>query len=318
MRTLAAFLAALSLSGSASAGPASSSAAASGMLEGMTFDVAMTLVDPGAAPRTVLRFHPRPGATATYETRSTMQMDLSIAMPDGQKVAMPLGEALPTMVMTAKNTVGNQLPNGMFPVRIEQLGARVEGQTSSEVAAAMAEALGTMKGMAFDLLVDPSGRPAQVDVTGTADAAISQAVQQMADQMADQMAHFPTEAVGQGAKWTVDLEMSLGGLDLVVTQTNTLVASTADSVDYTSELVMSMGKGAIAIPGLPPGANPEIKRFRGSGTGAMRTDLATLASSGKMTMDIDMEMAIASGAGGADGLSIAMAMHQTSEVRPAN
>jgi hypothetical protein len=307
-------VAAIALTVPALAGPPEATAVAAGVLEGMKLDVKLSLVDAGAEPRQVLRYTPRPGATAEYETVSRTQMDMSITLPDGQNMAMPMGDAMPAMVMSARNTVGKPLPNGMIPVSVEQLGTKLEGAADPAMAAAMTDAFASLKGMTFQILVDADGKPAQVDVAGAADPALGTAIQGMADQMGDQLAHFPVEAVGPGAKWTVDMDMSMAGLDMVVQQTVTVVSITGNIVELDTVLDLDMGKGGFEMPGMPPGAKPEIKQFEGSGSGRMKTDLTTLVSTGAMTMDMNMAMTMAAPDGGGN-IGMTMKMKQTTEMR---
>jgi hypothetical protein len=282
------------------------------ILEDVTLTQQVALVNAGAAPRAVVRYQPRAGATATYEMRTRTGMDLSMTGPDGQPISIPLGGMVPTSVLSMKHTVGQPVDNGLIPVRVEQLGARVEG-APPEMSAAMREGLAQTEGMSFQLLVDPAvGRPVQLDVVGGTDPALGPALEGLADQLVQQMATFPAEPVGRGAKWTSETQMGMSGLDLRVTQTSTVTAVSAGAVDLDVAMTMRIAEGPVQMPGLPPGAEVEVVKFTGTGGGAMKVDLGTLVTTGAMAMDLDMTLRMA--APGQPPMEMGMKMDQQTEM----
>lgn len=296
--------------------PATPADAASEILSQLEIDVALKLLEPGAEPRAVVRYKPTPGATSTYETVARTSMDMSMVGPDGNTMSLPMGDMMPTMVMKARNTVGQPTPNGLVPVRIEQLGMRLEGDTPPEMAEAMQGSRAALDGMIFDMLVDANGKPVQLDiVSGGGDPAMGDLVQQLADQMIDRMATFPSEPIGVGARWTSVVDMSMSGLVMSVTQTSVVRAVTPQAIDLDVTMKMDLGNGAMQFPGMPPGVAPEITKFVGTGGGATHIDLGTLVATGSMTMDLDMAMKIT--APGQPPMSMSMKMKQATEMRAA-
>jgi len=286
---------------------------AADVVGGMKFDFLVTLEDPGAEPRAVLAYRPRPGATVTFEAVSSSQSEGSVTMPGGQTTPMPTGNKTPATVTTTRNTVGDPLPNGIIPVHVEMLGTRVVGDASGEGARAMTDAWAMMKGMSFQVLVDTNGRPVQMDVEGGADPAMAGAMQGLMDQMTAAIGGLPTEPVGVGGKWSVDSAMSMLGMEMKVHATNTLLAVTPDSLDLGIVSTIHMDQGTMQIPGMPPGFAPQITRMTGSGSGTQHIDLTTLVTTGTMTTDVSMDMAIQMPGASGGKMAMTMRMHQSSD-----
>lgn len=284
--------------------------------ESLTFDQKTKVLDAGAEPRAVLRYRPEPGATATFEIVSRSAIDMSMTLPDGSTLAVPMGNAMPAIVMTTRNTVGQPAANGFVPVRIEQLGSRIDGPAAPEVADAIRQSLGATNGLVLEMLLNAEGRPVQLDVVSGGDPAMTDLVQQIADQTIDRITAFPSEPIGRGARWTNDLGLSISGLDLIVTQTVTARAITADGVDLDVVMQLALGSGGLVIPGLPPGTPPpQITSFTGTGNGGVHVDLGTLVSTGTVTMDVDTALQMTTPGVGVMGM--VMKVHQVSETRPA-
>src|SRR5688572_28754139 len=83
----------------------------------IAFDQELKVVSTGAEPRTVLAYKPKPGTVATYEVVSTTALDMSMKMPDGSTMNVPMGlGAIPSLVVSMRNTVGQPVANGLVPV----------------------------------------------------------------------------------------------------------------------------------------------------------------------------------------------------------
>lgn len=272
------------------------------------------ILDAGAEPRAVVHYQPRSGATVTYENVSRSGLEMTMTLPDGSVMPMPMTDTLPSIVTTLRNTVGAPLPNGIVPVRIEQLANRIDGPAAPEVASAVQDGLDKTRGLTFQLMVGADGRPVQMDIVGGGgDPAMADLLQGIADQTFGRVDLFPREPIGPGARWTSDYEMSMSGLDLRVTQTATARSISATAVDLDLVLSMSLGDGGLTLPGLPPGMVPEFTKFGGTGKGTYHVDLATLVSTGTLVMDIDAAMKLAMP--GAGQMSMTMAVHQQTDTR---
>lgn len=264
--------------------------AATEALADMQIDTKVELLDAGAEPRLALRYRPKIGARADYEVKVAMDMGMSIVMPDGSAQELPLGGMIPPIITTARNTVGKPVSSGHIPVRVEYLDMRVE-DAGSGMAGAMAAGLEPLKGMKFDMLIDPaSGRPVQVDLSGDGNPELAAAMQSMMDQYVDRVVQFPDSPVGVGAKWKITMDMSVSGLQMFGTETLTVRDISKNAVELDMTMDLGLGDGGLDIPGLPPGAAVDVTEFVGTGSGTMRVDLQTLASEGVITIDMNMGM----------------------------
>ena len=111
--------AAFFLHGVALAAPEPATEPAVQVLEGLELSSEIRLVDAGQAPRKVLRYAPRPGASVDVEMVSRQSMDMKMLGPDGTAMSLPgAGDLSPTMVIGMHQEVGQPLANGFLPVTV--------------------------------------------------------------------------------------------------------------------------------------------------------------------------------------------------------
>ena len=140
-------------------------------------------------------------------------------------------------------------------------------------------------------------------------------VQQLADQTMARVPLFPTEPIGPGARWRTDLDLTMSGMNITVTQTVTARKIGADTVDLDNAMVLALGAAGFVMPGMPPGVSPQVTTFVGGGSGATHIDLLTLVPTGTVTMDIDLAMQVS--VPDQPPLAMAMKVNQSTEMRPA-
>jgi hypothetical protein len=271
---------------------------------------AVTLGQAGAEPRSVVRYHLRPGASSTMESTMRLAFGGTMTLPDGRSMPLPLPGGSPAVVTTLKSTVGAAAADGLVPVRFEQLGARVEG-TSSEAARTAQAAVANL---GFDLVVDAAGSPVRVDVVGAEDPRVATTAQQLADQLVNRLPAFPAEPIGLGASWTVDDDLQVAGMVLQVTSTYTLTGLRGDTADLDLTLAARLEGGGLAVPGLPPGVKPVVERFDGSGSGELQVDLTSLGTTGTVDLQLDPKVAVAL-MPGSPPMSLLLSIHQATELR---
>lgn len=290
----------------ASAAPAESSAAPSSsdevsraLLESMSVTSKIDILDAGEAPLAPLAYAPTTGSTALIETRNAQTMAMAFM---GQNMDM----AMPTMVQTMRSTVGERGEDGVFPVRVEQVGVRLEGGDGPMVAG-MQEAISGLQDMAFELRIGPDGRIAGMDVLSAGEGQNAEMVSQMMQKMQQSLTPFPLDAVGVGAKWRSTTTLNMAGLAMVVEQTYTLTERSPTHVHVDVVTAMRNDGARMEIPGMPPDATVEFRKFDGTGGGAMDIDLAGIVNTGSLAMKLDLEMAVG-GIGAPDDEPIVMSM----------
>jgi len=302
------------LHGLAIAAPDPGADATAKILEGMELSVELTLVEAGAEPRQVLRYRPKPGSKVDLEMVNTQQMKMEMIGPDGTAMPMPgMGDLSPTMIMGMHQEVGQPVDNGMIPVTVGYTEMSVTG-VPDEMKGAMLAGMKPLEGTSFRMLVDQkTGKITQIDVDSDTSDELYGALQSMADGFSRNMAQFPDEPVGVGAKWTIDLDMNMAGMQLGATNHMTVTKIQGDRVEMAFDMVMNKGDSKMDFPGMPPGAEVDFTRFEASGSGTHVIDLATMATLSTSKTDMDLAMKVA-----AEGqnMGMNMKMNQKSEIRP--
>jgi hypothetical protein len=217
------------------------------------------------------------------------------------------------MIMGMRQEIGQPVANGLIPVRVGYTEMSVTG-VPDEMKGAMLAGMKPLQGTSFRMLVDSkTGKIEQVDVDSNTSDELYTALQSMADGFTRNMAQFPEEPVGVGARWTVDLEMNMAGLELGATNHMTVTKIQGDTVELSFDMVMNKGDSKMNMPGLPPGAEVDFTRFEATGSGTSIIDLSTMGTLTSSTTDMDLGMKVV-----AEGQTIGMNMkvHQKTELRP--
>jgi hypothetical protein len=307
-------VASLLLSSVALANPPTAESATARVLEGMQMSMDIKLVDAGAKPHQVLHFQPKPGSVVDLEVVNSQNMKMEMIGPDGQPFPLPgMGDLSPTVIMGMHQEVGQPVQGGLLPVTIGYTHMSVEG-VAPEMREPMLAGMKPLEGTSFRMLIDPkTGKVEQVDVDSKGSDELYQALQSMVDGFMKNMAQFPAEPVGQGAKWTVDMDMNMAGMQLLATNEITLTKIQGDTIEMSFDMVMKRGDGPFQMPGLPPGAEVDFTKFEAVGSGTNVVNLSTMASYGTNTTSMEMGMKV-KGEGQSMGMN--MSMVQKTETRP--
>lgn len=289
--------------------------AAARALEGLSLSHTVTVQSTGQGPKQKVRMKPEAGTVAAYDLITEQDMALSMQGPDGQLIPMDgMGNLAPTMVFSVKHQVHEPVAQGLVPVQVEYTDVAVR-DVPPELAQQMMQGLAPMKGLSFRLLVDPeAGKAVQADVS-VEDQAMYEMTQALADQFVTSMPSFPTEPIGVGAVWTVDLTMNVSGMSLLTKQKVTVTELSDDHIATKVSFEMAKGDSPMALPGLPPGASVDLSRFEGSGQGELRTDLRSMVSTGSIETIIDLQMSVGMGEEGAMGMGMRSTQTMTMKAR---
>ncbi len=312
MSLVSAFL----LHGLAVAAPGPGADATAKTLKGMDLSVELTLVEAGDEPRQVLRYRPKPGSRVDLEMVNTQQlkMEMEVVGPDGVAMPVPgMGDRSPTTTMAMHQEVGQPVGNGMIPVTVSFTEVSVTG-VPDDMKVPMLARTKPLEGTSIRMLVDQNtGKVTQIDVESDTTDELYEALQSMADGSSRNITQFPEEPVGVGAKWTIDLDMNMAGMQLVATNHMTVTKIQGDTVEMTFDMVMNKGDSKMEFPGMPPGAEAEFTTFDATGSGTRVIDLSTMATVGTTQTKMDLAMKVAT-----EGMSMGMSMKmdQKSEIRP--
>lgn len=290
------------------AAPANAEEAAAAMMADTKLEMSIKVQKAGAKPRRVVKFDPQPGATASYAMVTDQKITMKMDTPQGPMEIPPMGSVM-TMPMTT--TVGEPTANGLIPLQVTYGTPSVES-ANPMMQSQMAQSLGVLDGLGFTMLMD-DGKVVQTDVSAE-NQALYEGLQGMVDEFSRNLAAFPEKKIGEGAIYTVDMNMTMGGIQMMATQQVEVLELTDDFIRSKVSYTMDMGDSDFAPPGMPPGASMEITRFEGTGSGEMKTFLKTVSNEGGFDMNMLMDMAFEVPGQGAGGMS--MQLDQGMQYKP--
>ncbi len=254
--------------------PATTAPETSGADQGPT----VTLLDPGAEPRSPLRFD-LPAGTSSMTTTQTQQIDQTFN-GDAQPTAA-FGFLFVMQIDTVATAEG-------YEVTSTVTSAGSGPGTAADVAAALDESLAALVGFRSVSLIDDRGRILSAEID---EASLAGAPAEVADIMrqlgeSNQVAApLPDEAVGVGARWQVEQRLELNGIALVQTTEYTLTA--IDGPVLTIEVSGSQTpiETTVELPGLE-GVDVEILEWTTSTTGSLIIDLASVVPTSSAVSDV--------------------------------
>lgn len=130
------------------------------------------------------------------------------------------------------------------------------------------------------LLASSRSAPAGVDAT------TQRSLDDLLGQLAQSAVVFPERPLGVGARWTSQRDQSVSGFALTSTAQYTITGRTTDEVT----LDVRLDVGAAPQVRSAQGSRVSLMRYRGTGSGTLRINLATgLASTGTITLKVDQQ-----------------------------
>ncbi len=256
----------------------------------------VTLLEPGAEPRKVLRFHPKAGDKQTIAFTVTTTMERKTE-GNAQAEAMKA----PPLFITLENTVKDVSADGDISyenVITEAAAGEAAAGSQQGIAAAMNAAFSHFKGLTTSGVLSSRGFSKRRDAPRTKSGAAAQvpvAARLLQGQMEVSLtmltAPLPEEAVGAGGKWEVTMtDRSMG-----------LAKAVYEIVSMEQERVAA--KVTVSISGNPADTtqNPASGKMKIEGTGEVTIELTRiLPSEGNLTQTMDFG---AAGGGPAQGVS---------------
>jgi hypothetical protein len=252
----------------------------------------LTLVDPGAEPRSMVRFIPAPG-------RATLLMTLT----DASTIEIEGVEPVRTAATTTMTWEVATLPagaDGRIRTELRLRDASIDATQGPDLATGLArDEIERMIGMSGWTVTDSSGRVVDsgIDVPEDLDPTIARSFQALFDGYTDLPATFPDVPMGLGAEWrsvTISpaTELATGS---VGETTSRLIARDGTSVTTEVDIRSTQDSGQITFPGLPDGTLVFVIGGNGSGTGRMTMDLGGLAMEGRTSATGRTEMLVQAG-----------------------
>lgn len=249
----------------------------------------LTLLDPGAEPRSVLRYAPAAASTATITMTAVNDQTVTIEGIDPIRTTSAM-----TMVWDA--ATDDVASDGTTRSDLILRSVTIDGLEG--LPAASAEALRTqlagMVGLSGWTVSDATGTVLDtgVDLPASVDPQLGQVFRQSIESFARAPAAFVTDPVGVGARWTVvavtpPTDLTTAGTSVLDV---TITAIDGTSVTTHTSSTSTVDQGIVAYPGMPADATVRIEGGSGIAEATTTMDLTALrmTSTARSTSTIDM------------------------------
>jgi Family of unknown function (DUF6263) len=245
------------------------------------------LLEPGAEPRKVLRFHPKAGDKQSM----LLTMKIGMAVKAGEMPEQPI--KLPTMKLVMDLTVKDVGTNGDITYDIVTSDASItdEPDVVAQIAEAMKNSIAGVKGVGGKGTFSNRGISKGTDIKTPegADPQVSQYVEQMKENIARVVPPLPEEPVGAGAKWEVKMPIKSQGINLNQSTTLQLVSLDGDRGAAKSSATLTAPNQKIPNP-MMPGTKVDLTKMTGNSTGEITFDLAQILPS-EASVEFHQDMA---------------------------
>ncbi len=248
------------------------------------------LLEPGAEPRTVLRYHPKAGdkQLAIMNVKIKTDMPMPQAAPGGAPAQVPV---IPALTIPMDMTVQSVAANGdiTFESVIGDAGFKEEPGMQPELVQGLKMQLAGLKGLTVVGVTSSRGISKKIDFKPTANA--DPQAKQMMDQIKEGAGNlnvpFPDEAVGVGAKW--ELKKVTKVQVMSIEQTGTYELSALEGDKLTAKYTIDISSTAPAGPGAAAAPNAAAGQMSGHATGSANLDLSKLVGP-SATLDLHLEI----------------------------
>jgi len=226
-------------------------------------EVTANVVDPGAAPRDVLRIRLTEGDEATVAFTSDLAIDQTVGDRTQRLDSPPITQVL-TYTVTDVDETGADLTVHLDDVTINPKGS---GLSDDAIDALDAE-LAAMVGLTGQGHLSEQGQftEAAFELPDGADQDLATQVDQLTTQMATFGPVLPTEPVGIGATWETTTTAAIGGAAVELTTRTTLTAVDDNSVSYTAALTSNAEPQALDAATLADGTSARLVSSSLTGT----------------------------------------------------
>lgn len=266
----------------------------------------VTVLSPGAEPRTRLRYTVANG----YKDHMSMTMLMSMSMEMAGMGAMPPMQ-LPAMKMGADLGVTSVAASGDITYDLAFTGFSVDNAPGVDPAmvAGMQGLDADIKGLKGSSTISDRGivRSMNFDFSKVTNPTLKQTLDSVSGTLQSLSMPLPEEAVGVGARWEVRQGLASGGMQTFQKTVFELVALDGKAATLKMTTEATAPPQPFSSPALPPGADVHLQKFTSTGTGTMTVHLDALVPTSEGTMQQTMVMEINIG-GAAQTMNSAMTM----------
>ena len=265
----------------------------------------VTVLSPGAEPRTRLRYTIASG----YKDHMSMSMLMSMAMEMAGTSMPPM--QMPLMKMGADLNVTDVAPSGDISYTFAFTDMNVDSTAGVDpaVTAAMQGIRADFKNVKGTGTVSNRGitRAFSLDVSKIDNPTLKQTMGSVSTTMQNMSSPLPEEAIGVGARCEVRQSVASGGVQAFSKTVFELVGLDPNIATLKTTVETTAPPQAMSSPALPPEADVRLQKYTGTGTGTMTMHLDSLVPTSEVAMQQSMVMEI-NMAGTAQIMSTAMTL----------
>jgi len=226
------------------------------------------LIDAGAEPRKVLRFHVTPGDKQTAIMTIKTSNEMSGATAPGAAAPMKI----PTVTIPMDFSILNIETNGdvTYETVVGEAMVAEEPGALPQMVQEMKAATGGLKGLTITSIVSSRGISKKVEAKGppAADPMLRQVFEGIKEAVSSPGIPLPEEAIGGGAKWEIKMPVKSQGVTIDRTAQFQLVSVDGDHL-----------KGTFTMDESAPNTKAQSSGVTANATGTVEADLSKLVAS---------------------------------------
>jgi hypothetical protein len=268
----------------------------------------VTLVSPGAAPRTALRY------TIGGDYKAHMDMAMLIGMSMEMAGIPPQTMQMPAMKMGADVGVRSVTPSGdvtfdfaYTSVTLDQT-AGVDPSLASLVQGMDAD----LKKVHGSATMNTRGAThgSSMDLSNVSDPRLNQMLGSLSTSLDSVTIPLPEEAVGAGARWESRQTIQSNGFQVYQKTLWELVAVEGKSVKLKTTVEQMAPPQPMNSPSMPAGADVSLSKFTGGGGGTVTLHLDGLVPTSELNSTTNMTMSVNAG-GSSQQMSVGISLKMT-------
>lgn len=303
------FVSALLLGGAAPAQPDSAEPAPLQELAQAELNAAViTLVDPGAEPRQLLRYDFANMQPTTLAMDTSMSMSMSMAFGS-------VTQTLPTI--RAVTSIRSITPTGsgaLIETRLDRFELIPRPGTDPMMEQVLQQTLAGFAGAVGTVEMDAAGRvlSATFDTSGL-DPMVAQQVESITQSLQQAAVPLPDVPVGAGARWEAAVDMVAGGMSVSQRTQFRLDEVTPTGAQLSVSVSQTAATQTFSDPAT--GMAMTLESMSATGTGTSSLQLSSVIPTGAMHVEVSMAMTSADPAMAAMG-TMSMTMSMDTSVAP--
>jgi hypothetical protein len=240
------------------------------------------LLDPGAEPRTALRYKFQANRTEKLVMETSMAMAMEIGDQKQPETQVPITQ----MTMTIDSKEVSPEGNLHYEFELEQVEVLPKPGANPAMINAMKQKTSSMQGMSGSATVTSRGftKDTEIKLPPGIDPQMKQSIDNMKQSMNQMSAPLPEEPVGRGARWQVTMPVETPAVKLTQVATYTLLEIQGDRVKFDFTIKQSALPQEIHTPGAAPGVKVLLESLKSSGKGTVELQMTNLVPTSNMNM----------------------------------